>query len=109
MTRIETALAFVLACAFAFVLAIILNGCDLDRSLPDDETMFMPRAAECGCYASLVQDEDGGVCELPGATCPRTCTCVQSTMRLCYAPPRSAADFTGYVCAADAMEGDGGT
>ena len=89
-------------------LAALLSACAVNRSPPDDEAFHV--RAECGCYASLVLTEDGGVCERPGATCPRVCTCVQSTMRLCYAPPRSDhAGFTGYVCAADAMDADGGT
>jgi len=106
MTRRDrTEYAIAVPCGLLCAWAIIhCAGCDLDSTVDTDT--FVLKAEQCGCYASLVVTEDGGMCERPGATCPRVCTCVQSTMRLCYAPPRSEPDFTGYVCAAD--EGDAG-
>ena len=84
-------------------LLILLASCALDRDVP--ETPFhLP--AHCACYASLVVAADGAsMCELPGALCDRVCTC--SERPLCYAPPKTAADFSGYICAAD-HDGDGG-
>lgn len=96
MTRIERALLAVLGLAFAFLLVVILHGCGSDHYVPVGNRAPFNPPAECACHATLVQTEDGGMCEWPGALCPRVCTCASAP--LC---PDLVEGRRAYVCMGD--------